>query len=110
MEFDTNSPVSDEQRRLAETKRITLQPVHADIAPEPIPDAEIAANYDNSPAVANIDIDTEQNAELIQPSRGLRSTAAATSGRRHTAAKVITAVSVVTLACIAIATALIVQK
>jgi hypothetical protein len=108
MEFDNNSPVSDDQRRLAETKRITLQPMHVDIAPEPIPEAEAAASYASQPMAANIDIDTEQNASLIQPSKGLVSNARSNS--RHTATKVIAAVSTVTLICIGVATLLLIQK
>jgi hypothetical protein len=73
MEFDNNTPVSDEQRRLAEAKKITLQPVHADIQPEDLSDSEIATRHINEPAVANIENDTEQNQAPLQPSSGLLS-------------------------------------
>jgi hypothetical protein len=71
MELDTNSPVSDEQRRLAESKKLTLQPMHTDIAPDDLPDTEIAARHVNEPAIANAENDTEQNAAVIQPSSSL---------------------------------------
>jgi hypothetical protein len=73
MEFDNNTPVSDEQRRLAESKQITLQPVHADIQPEDQSDSEIATRHINEPAIANIENDTEQNKEPLRPSDGLLS-------------------------------------
>jgi hypothetical protein len=71
MELDTNSPVSDEQRRLAESKKLTLQPVHSEVIPEDLPDAEIAARHMNEPAIANAKNDTEQDVAVIQPSGGL---------------------------------------
>jgi|GEM_PF-1380826 len=109
MEFDNNSPVSDDQRRLAETKRITLQPMHADIAPEPVPESEVSANYAARPMPANINIDTEQNVSLIQPSKGLVSSAKSYSSR-HTATKVVALISTITLICVGTATLLLVQK
>jgi hypothetical protein len=71
MEFDNNTPVSDEQRRLAESKQITLHPVHTDIQPEGPSGSEIVARHLNEPAIANIENDTEQNKEPLQPSDGL---------------------------------------
>ncbi len=70
MEFENDQPADDEQRRLAEAKKITLQPLHAGITPDPIPDAEIAAQKtrETSP---NIPIDSEDTnvSELLQPSK-----------------------------------------
>jgi hypothetical protein len=70
VEFESNQPASDEQRHLAEAKKITLQPLHAGITPDPIPDAEIAARKtrETSP---NISIDSEDTntKDLMQPSR-----------------------------------------
>ena len=71
MEFDNNSRVSDEQRRLAEAKKVTLQPLHADIQPEDQPDAEIVAQHMHEPPLANIPSDTEQDTLPIQPSKEL---------------------------------------
>lgn len=61
MELDTNIPVSDEARLLAQSKKLTLQPVHADVAADELPDSVVVAQHINGAAVANLDIDTEQN-------------------------------------------------
>lgn len=71
MEFNNNSPVSDEQRRLAEAKKVTVQPLHADIRPEDQPDAEIVAQHMHEPPIANIPSDTEQDTMPVQPSKEL---------------------------------------
>lgn len=71
MENDNNSPVSDEQRRLAEAKKVTLQPLHADIQPEDQPDAEIVAQHMHETPLANIPSDTEQDTLPVQPSKEL---------------------------------------
>lgn len=71
MEFDNNKPVSDEQRRLAESKKLTLQPIHADVQPEDKSDSEIVTGHLTAPAIANVPNDTEQDTAPIQPSRGL---------------------------------------
>lgn len=75
MEFDKNTQtISDEARRIAETKQVTLQPIHGDVTPEDRPDAEIVANHMSAPPIANASNDTEQTAPLIQPSRELDDT------------------------------------
>ena len=71
MEYDNNSPVSDEQRRLAEAKKVTVQPLHADIQPEDQPDAEIVAQHMHETPLANIPSDTEQDTMPVQPSKEL---------------------------------------
>lgn len=71
MEFDNNTPVSDEQRRLAEAKKITIQPVHTDIQPDDLPDAEIATRHVLEPAIPNVSSDVEQNTAPIAPSAGV---------------------------------------
>jgi hypothetical protein len=71
MELNNNSPVSDEQRRLAEAKKVTLQPLHADIRPEDRPDAEIVAQHMHETPLANIPSDTEQDTMPVQPSKEL---------------------------------------
>ena len=73
-QFDDNTPqrpISDEQRRLAETKKITLQPIHGDVEPESPSDAEIASRNAAAPALANTGSDIEQDASLVEPSKGL---------------------------------------
>ena len=71
MEFDKDKPASDDERRLAETKKLTLQPMHSDIEPEPVSDAQTVARHLAGPAIENSEIDTEQNAPLIQPSKSV---------------------------------------
>ena len=75
MELETNTPISDEARLLAQSKKLTLQPVHADVAAEDIPDSVIVARHLTQGAVGNLDIDTEQNtppiASLDESSDGL---------------------------------------
>lgn len=71
MEFEENKPTSDEDRRRAESKKLTLQPVHADVIPEPLSPSESAVHYDNAPAVANISSDTEEIASVMQPTKSL---------------------------------------
>jgi hypothetical protein len=70
MEFDSNSPVNDEARRLAESKKLTLQPVHTDVAPEEI-EGETVARHLAGPAIANVSNDIEQDTASIQPSEGI---------------------------------------
>jgi len=71
MEFDNNTPASDEQRRLAEAKKITIQPVHTDIQPDDLPDTEIATRHVLEPAIPNVSTDVEQNTTPIAPSAGV---------------------------------------
>lgn len=71
MELDNNSPVSDEQRHLAEAKKVTLQPLHTDIQPEDRPDAEIVAQHMRETPLANIPSDIEQDTMPVQPSKEL---------------------------------------
>ena len=71
MEFEKNTPASDEDRRLAETKKLTLEPLHTDIAPEDEPDAAIISRHLNAGALANAPNDTEQAQAPVKPSSGL---------------------------------------
>lgn len=70
MEFENNQPTDDEQQRLAAAKKVTLQPLHAGITPDPIPDAEIAARItqETSPNIAS-DAEDTTAARLVQPSK-----------------------------------------
>ena len=61
MELDTNTPVSDDARLLAQAKKLTLQPIHADVVADEMPDSVIVAQH------LNLAIDTEQNSPLITP-------------------------------------------
>ncbi len=110
MEFDNNSPVSDEQRRLAEAKRITLQPIHSNITPEDTPDAETAAQHAGDPPIKNIETDIEQNRQpLLSTRSALRNLEAAGSSPR-TGAAVITVVVAITIVGIAAASFFLTKK
>lgn len=67
MELDTNTPVSDEARLLAQSKKLTLQPVHTEVAAEDLPDSVIVGQHLARGAMANIAMDTEQNIPTIVP-------------------------------------------
>lgn len=108
MEFDHDTSVSDDQRRLAEAKRITVRPIHANITPDPMPDAEISAGHTGDPPVANIDIDTEQNRRPLAPSPSALKDLEASDSQR-TGAIVITIVIAITIVGIA-ATSLFLVK
>jgi len=106
MEFDNqNTPVSDDQRRLAESKKLTLQPVHGDVAPEETPDSEIAAHHLSDPAIANVTNDTEQTASLVQPSKGLLAEHPAESARKKRSPLPVVIVAAVVVTCAGIAAA-----
>lgn len=76
MEFEDNKPVSDEDRRLAEAKKLTLQPLHTDIAQEELSDSEIATRHIIEPAITNTSNDTEQMAAQVMPTKSLLDTQA----------------------------------
>lgn len=65
MEFEKDAPISDEQRRLAETKKVTLQPVHEGVTPDDISDSQIANSHINGQPIANTQNDTEQDAVVL---------------------------------------------
>lgn len=69
MEFEDNKPVSDEDRRLAEAKKLTLQPMHTDITPEDLSDSEIGNRHILEPAITNVSNDTEQMVAQIMPTQ-----------------------------------------
>jgi hypothetical protein len=101
MEFDHDTPANDEQRRLAEAKKITLQPIHADIQPDETRDSEIAAHHLASPAIANIPNDIEQDTVPIQPSKGLLGSQSASSiSKGRVGAVAIIALPVIAIAAI----------
>lgn len=65
MELETNTPTPDEARLLAQSKKLTLQPVHDDVAADDVPDSVLVAQHLTSGPVGNIAIDTEQNVASI---------------------------------------------
>ncbi len=109
MEFDHDPSVSDEQRRLAEAKRITVRPIHTTIEPDPIPDAEIVARHASDPPIGNLTIDTEQNRRPLSPSRSALKDLEASDSQR-TGAIVITIVIAITIVGIAAASLFLVKR
>jgi hypothetical protein len=71
MEFEKDAPTSDADRRLAEAKKLTLQPLHADITPDAVQDSEIATRHIIEPAIANASNDMEDSATRIMPTQSL---------------------------------------
>jgi hypothetical protein len=71
MEYDKITLASDADRRLAEAKKLTLEPLHGDIAQDKEPDAAVVARHLTEGALANAPNDTEQTAVSVQPSTGL---------------------------------------
>lgn len=67
MEFEKNTPVSDEDRRLAEAKKLTLQPIHAEITPDGPSDAEIATAHITGPVIGNAGGDIEDATTRVMP-------------------------------------------
>lgn len=65
MELETNTPLPDEARLLAQSKKLTLEPVHANVTADDTPDAVVVGQHLAQGAIANIDADTEQNASPI---------------------------------------------
>lgn len=80
MEFEENKPTSDADRRLAEAKKLTLQPVHTNITPDDLPDTTLGARHLNEPAIANVTNDTEVAATFIQPTTSIL-------GQQHVSSK-----------------------
>jgi hypothetical protein len=67
-------PITDEDRRLAESKKLTLDPIHTRVVVDDVPDEQIATNHLINPPIANAPNDTEQNSQPIQPASGAQET------------------------------------
>lgn len=72
MEFEKAEIVDDEQRLLAQTKQVTLQPLDPFLKPEDAPDP-IVMNETHS-NIARDNENTAENQSTIQPSRGILNT------------------------------------
>lgn len=77
MEFENDTPVNDEQRRLAEAKRLSIEPLDPSLRPDEISEEFTAAQHLRGPAVANAPNDIEQDAAALQPTPSLVSPASA---------------------------------
>lgn len=73
MEFDDNKSTGDTERRLAESKKLTLQPIHDQIEVESPNDDEVASRHLAEPPIKNASNDTEQDSSTIVPSPGFLS-------------------------------------
>jgi hypothetical protein len=60
-------PITDEDRRLAESKKLTLDPIHTRVVTDDVPDEQIATNHLVNPPIANAPNDTEQNSQPMRP-------------------------------------------
>ncbi len=64
MEFETSADEQvnrpDEIRLEASARKLTLMPVHDNVAPEELPDEQIAMHHSFEPVLANTSTDTEQ--------------------------------------------------
>lgn len=70
MDQNNSRPITDEDRRLAESKELTINPAHIRVVADDVPDEQIATNHLVSPPIANAPNDTEQNSRPVQPSPG----------------------------------------
>lgn len=71
MEFENTTPASDEDRRFAEAKRLTLQPIHADVTPDVLLDSRAAASVEETQLAAVANYDTEEATARILPTKSL---------------------------------------
>jgi len=100
MEFEKDtSPVSDEQRRLAETKKLTLEPMHEHIAPDDIADSQIAAQHLAGPALQNAPNDMEQSKRVEAPEK---STLVSSPSASTTSSPIRTAAGIVVFLCVGV--------
>jgi hypothetical protein len=84
MEFENNTSSNDEDRRLAEAKKIVIEPLHAAVIPEDLPEAEAAARAGNAPAAnATNDIELTDQAQLVQPSPSALNKQTSTVSNKH---------------------------
>lgn len=57
---NTNGFITDEMRLRAETKQVTIDPLHQDVKANELPDSEIVAHHLTAGPLANSPNDTEQ--------------------------------------------------
>lgn len=63
--------MSDDDRRLAEAKKLILQPIHLDVVPDEPADSLVAARHLTEPAIGNMLNDTEESSSRVLPTRSL---------------------------------------
>jgi hypothetical protein len=97
MEFEPNQTITDEARILAQTKKVTLNPVDPFLKPEDTPDPILVPETH-----ANIDQDSESTGDashLIKPSSGMLSPTVKKT--HHPAIKFMVLISSLTLGVLA---------
>lgn len=94
MEFEGDKPVSDAERHLAETRQVTIQPLHSGITPDDLPADAVAAAHLNGSIVGNVTGDIEQDAPLVQPLTGAIA-AGSTTHKSHTGRNILTVVGLI---------------
>jgi hypothetical protein len=111
MEFDTNTtPISDEARQLAETKKLTLKPLHSDVTPELPSDSEVATRHIIEPPISNVSNDVEQDTTPIQPSQEVLNRPAPVPRAARSGLVVKIAMGVVTICVVGVALYLLTPK
>lgn len=71
MEFENDTPTTDEQRHLAEARQLNIEPLNPSVRPEEYSDDYTAAQHLRGPAVANAPNDVGQNTTPLQPASSL---------------------------------------
>ncbi len=71
MELENDTPITDEQRHLAEARQMNIEPLNPSIRPDAYSDDYTAAQHLRAPAVANAPNDVEQNSIPLQPASSL---------------------------------------
>jgi hypothetical protein len=99
MEFEGDKPVSEAERHLAESRQVTIQPLHLDVTPDDLPADAVAAAHLNGSVVGNVTGDIEQDAPLVQPLAGAIA-AGSTKPKGHTGRIVLTVVGLVLFALV----------
>lgn len=68
-EFEKEQPVTDDERHLAEGRKVTLTPLHADVTPEDTPGLEYMASERATKTQQNISNDAEDTSNQDQLKR-----------------------------------------
>src|SRR5437868_4351135 len=91
MEFEGDKPVSEAERHMAQSRQVTMQPVHADVVPDDLPAEAVAAAHLDGTVIANVTGDIEQDTPLVRPLAAVLAAADA-SHKAHTGRIVLTVI------------------
>lgn len=84
MEFEPDSPITDDQRKLAETRRVTVQPMNPFLKPE-----DNTVDVPSDKMIANVDRDTETTAELAKQASSATGAGAFRARAKHHAVAIV---------------------